>query len=111
MRIISALASVRRYRDLNLGGTDAVLWVDSLAGSEIEWFCAYDAFQSDEDMTAFLSAHPEIREMHIPWNREVTDLSPLLNMKELRYVMLSADMNQAIASLGEDVPFELQAEG
>ncbi len=104
----SALASVRRYRNLNLGGTDAGLWIDSLAGSEIEWFCAYDAFKNDEDMTAFLSAHPEIREMHLPGNREVTDLSPLLNMKDLHYVKVSADMEQAIASLGEDVPFELQ---
>ena len=47
--------------------------------------------------------------LQIPYNNEITDLTPLLEMENLRYVLINRDMKQAAASLkGMDLPFELE---
>ena len=49
---------------------------------------------------------PELRELYID-DTKVTDASCLLNLEQLRYVEVSDDMSEAVASLDEGYGFEL----
>ena len=61
--------------------------------------------------TIFTLAWPTMLEqLTLSWNPQLTDLSCLLELKELRRVQVSQDMSKAIASLGEGYGFELIVE-
>ena len=61
--------------------------------------------------TVFALAWPTMLEqLTLSWNPQLTDLSCLLELKELRRVQVSQDMSKAIASLGEGYGFELIVE-
>ena len=72
--------------------------------------------ESEEDVNGlfadFVRAHPGLRELWIPWNPGIQDLTPLLGLEELQYVRVSADMKEAIASLdGKGIHFDFEIEG
>ena len=58
-----------------------------------------------------LSEHPSVEELRISWNEQLADLTPLLAMPNLRYVSVSNNMEQALASLeGAHYSFALEIE-
>ena len=63
---------------------------------------------TDEQFQSFIEAHPELETVSVAWNRQLTDVSCLLGLENLRNVVLSNDMQQAVASLGGGYRFELQ---
>ena len=53
--------------------------------------------------------HPELEDMHIPWNDRITDLSMLTEMPNLKRVTISHNMEKAVKSLeGKEYRFELE---
>ena len=49
-----------------------------------------------------------LEEIEIPWSQQLTDVSCLLGLENLKTVRLTSNMQQAIASLGSGYGFELQ---
>ena len=88
----------------------AKLWADHLAGKSVKRLGANDCGFTNEQFKAFVEAHPELEEVSISWTPQLTDISCLLNLENLRKVRLSPNMAQAISSLGEGYGFELQVE-
>ena len=96
---------------LCLNGIDATSWIPYIESAPIRAFSATDAF-NDETFSSFIQSHPDLEELHIPWNEEIHDLTGLLDMPNLRYVKISFPMKEAIRSLeGQSYGFELEIEG
>ena len=92
--------------------------ISALEGVEVRRFAACGAFtnrdgaDADALLAAFAAAHPSLIELAIPWNRDLTDLTPLLSLEDLEYVRVSDDMEKALESLaGQEYGFELEIEG
>ena len=108
---LDALSAIPRFEWLNMNGIDAGSYLEYIRQAQIRGFSATDSF-NDETLTSFIEDHPEIEELHIPWNEEVHDLTGLTGLSQLRYVKVSANMWSAIQSLeGQDYDFELEIEG
>ena len=108
---LDALSAIPRFEWLNMNGIDAGSYLEYIRQAQIRGFSATDSF-NDETLTSFIEDHPEIEELHIPWNEEVHDLTGLTGISQLRYVKVSANMWSAIQSLeGQDYDFELEIEG
>ena len=113
------LADLRALSNLDINNVDAARCVPYLKDTPILRFSACGSFTEEsasEDVNAlfadFVRAHPGLQELWIPWNRGIRDLSPLLELEELRYVRVSTDMKAAIASLdGTDRHFDFEIEG
>ena len=94
--------------------------IDALTGGDIKYTNAALNNGQETTVTAalnalftdFVHAHPELRELWIPWNPGIKDLTPLLELEELQYVRVSADLKEAIASLdGKGIHFDFEIEG
>ena len=108
---LDALSVIPRFDWLCLNGIDATSWLPYLESAPIRAFSATDAF-NDETFSSFIQSHPDLEELHIPWNEEIHDLTGLLDMPNLRYVRISFPMKEAIRSLdGQSYGFELEIEG
>lgn len=102
------LAFIPNYNDLNINNTDWNLWMDALEGSRIRSIRMENCSLTNEALEIFTAMHPEIEEINLSWNPELTDLSPLLSLGSLRYAEISQnDMRQALSSLGEGYGFRL----
>ena len=108
---LDALSVIPRFDWLCLNGIDAASWIPYIESAPIRGFSATDAF-NDETFSSFIQSHPDLEELHIPWNEEIRDLTGLLNMPNLRYVKVSFPMSEAIRSLeGQSYGSELEIEG
>ena len=114
----SPLAAVPMFSNLDINDAEARLFLPCVENADIRRISACSCFEEryDQDNDAlfadFIRSHPTLRELWIPWNRGITDLTPLLELPELEYVRLSRDMEQAIASLeGKDTAFQWEIEG
>ena len=67
---------------------------------------------TNETFRQFVEQHPELEYIEVSWTPELTDISPLLTLKNLNRACVSNSMPQAIASLGDptELPFELEIE-
>ena len=63
---------------------------------------------TNEQLKAFVEAHPMLEQLDLRWNTQLTDLSCLLELRGLRQVFVSEDMQRAIRSLGEGYGFRLE---
>ncbi len=104
------LEGVPGFDQLEFPGVSAKLWADHLAGKPVKRLNADDCGFTNESFQAFVAAHPELEEVSLSWNQQLTDVSCLLGLENLRKVQLSSNMAQAKASLGEGYGFELQVE-
>ena len=102
------LEGIPGFDQLEFHNGPAALWADHLAGKSVKRLDANDCGFTNEQFKAFVAAHPELEEVQISWNPQLTDLSCLLQLETLRKVQLSSNMAQAKASLGEGYGFELQ---
>lgn len=105
----SAIGSIPVFRRLDLNSADCSKWLGVLDGREVYSLSAHGSHMDQAQFEALLAAHPELEELQIPYNNEITDLTPLLEMENLRQLLVNRDMKQAVASLdGKDLPFELE---
>ena len=94
---------------LDLNGAHCERWPDLTQIGALRSLSAHGDDLTQEMLEGILRAHPELEELQIPYNRKLSDLTPLLEMENLRYVLISADMNKAAASLeGKNRGFELE---
>ena len=106
----TALESIRSFRDLEICDADIRLWIDIVSDSDIIRLTAHNAQLDNETLAQLVSDHPELEELHISWNQDLTDLTPVLQLENLRYLRVSNNMNAAIDSLGGEYHFELYIE-
>ena len=104
------LEAVPIYWSLNMNNVPVELWYDHVMGKELHELSCHRCGMSNEQLKAFVEAHPMLEQLTLTWNPQLTDLSCLLELKELRRVQVSQDMKKAIASLGEGYGFELNIE-
>ena len=108
----TALAAVPRFDSICLNNIDSAYYLLPLEGVEIRRISACGAHFTDDSLSRFLRAHPELEDLAIPWSQEVHDLSMLAEMENLGCVKISFDMEDAIESLnGVNYGFELIIEG
>ena len=112
------LAELRALSNLDINNVAAARYIPYLKDTPVLRLSACGSFtgESGEDVNGlfadFVHAHPELRELWIPWNPGIKDLTPLLGLEELQYVRVSADMKEAIASLdGKGIHFGFEIEG
>ena len=106
----SPLSSLRKLETLDVNAYDSSEWQDAAAGVEI--LCIFGHIDSNDSLTALVEQHPELEELHFSWSEQVTDLTPLLQLENLRYIKVSRNMDKAIASLnGQNCRFEMEIEG
>ncbi|MBQ9250566.1 MAG: hypothetical protein IJ179_11555 [Oscillospiraceae bacterium] len=106
----SPLAAIRRIDTLDVNGYDSAQWQDVVTDAEISLiFCRIDG---DDALTALVQQHPELQELHFAYSDQVTDLTPLLSLENLRTIKISHSMEQALHSLdGQPYDFEIEIEG
>ena len=105
----SPIEAVPALSDLDLNGVKYEKWPDLSRVGELRSLSAHGDELSQEAFEELLRAHPELEELQIPWSREIRDLTPLLGMEKLRRVVVSRDMEEAVATLdGTDCSFELE---
>ena len=108
----AAIGSIRRFQGLAFTDADPAVWMDALSDSEIHYFGAAGDLHTNEDLAAFVSDHPELRQLFLGWAEDITDLTPLLKLEHLERVSIHRDMREAIASLdGQSYGFELEIQG
>ena len=95
----AAIAHIRRFGGLAFTDADPAVWISALSDSEIHYFGAAGDLRSNEDLAAFVSDHPELRQLFLGWAEDITDLTPLLALENLERVEINGDMREAIASL------------
>ena len=105
---LAFLENVPGFYRLELNDVPARLWVDTLADKPVRELRADNCGITNEQFRSFLEAHPALEVVTVAWNRQLTDVSPLLGLENLRQAVLSQDMQQALASLGQGYRFELQ---
>ncbi len=92
---------------LNVNNIYADRWLGHLTGRELHELSCHRCGISDQQFRAFVADHPDLEQLDLRWNPQLTDLSCLLGLERLHDVFVSSDMNAAIASLGEGYGFEL----
>ena len=103
----SALASIEAFIDLGLQGHDATLWLPYIAGHSVRYLDA-NRCNLTNDQIALIAAIPQLRELHISGNENVTDLSPLLACQTLEKVFLNSYGKEAIASIEGKAHFTIE---
>lgn len=95
----AAIGTIRRFQSINFTDADPAVWIPALSDCEIERLGAAGDLHNNEDLAAFVSDHPELRELFLGWAEDLTDLTPLLALENLEKVSISRDLRAAIASL------------
>ena len=84
-------------------------WSTVLKQSEIQRIGI--RIDSNEELAELLQQHPELEELYIQGSEGITDLTPVLDMPNLRYIRVSSYMSEAIASIEGKYEGELEIEG
>lgn len=104
------LAAVPEYQSLNVFNTDCRLWMDAVKDVKIHEIHAGNCRFTNESFRQFVEQHPELEYVKVSWTPELTDVSPLLTLSNLRGAGVSNNMPQAIRSLGDGYGFTLEIE-
>jgi len=110
----SWLSNIPAYEFIGIAHANPDLWINELEKSSINRLSAVDCFRSGpEQFESFAEIlkknHPEITELHINYNTDIMDLSGLAEMLNLKKVMVTGNMEDAIDSLkGIQYHFELE---
>ena len=104
------ISKIPYFDYLNLGDGDYKLWADRIKNTPIRRIDMFNCGFDNDGFKDFIEAHPELEEIDIRWNDDLTDISPVLSLENLRRVAVSDNMRQAIRSVGNDHDFELAIE-
>jgi len=108
----SALETISHFSYLCLNNMDCELWLPCLRDARIDGFSGCGCGFTADSLARFVSDHPELRDISIPWNDDMIDLTPLLSLENLERVCVSDNMEKAVASLeGHDFSFTLEIKG
>ena len=107
----SALSNIRQLRNFCPNSLDAHSWGPPLENAELFELSAGNCFHDDESFAAVITAHPELERLDIPWNGEVTDLTPVLSLEHLQYLKVSENMEDALEAVRAANPgFEIEVQ-
>ena len=106
----AALSAVPEYSSLNVFNTDCTLWMEAVREAKIHEIHAGNCSFTNETFKTFIEQHPELEYIKVSWTERLTDISPLLSLRNLRAACVSNDMQQAIRSLGDEYAFQLEVE-
>jgi len=96
---------------LNMNNISVDRWLDHVMSKEIHELSCHRSDISNEQLRAFVEAHPMLEQLDLRWNPQLTDLSCLLELpNDLRELYLSDDMQKALNSLGEGYTFRVEIE-
>ncbi|MDD3572622.1 MAG: hypothetical protein PHP07_06735, partial [Eubacteriales bacterium] len=90
----------------NVTGLEASGWLPQLANSPVTRLLAHGCGLKDADIQA-TAALRGLEDLEIPYNHEVTDLTPLLGSETLERLYISADMRGALKGIQADAHFEI----
>ena len=109
---LDALGTIRQFSNLAFTDQAPEVWMPLLKDSEIYHLGAAGDIRTDADLAVLAADHPELRDLYIGYSDNITDLTPLLTLKELEQVTINKDMIKAIKSLdGNEYGFELKIDG
>ena len=104
-----ALEAVPVYWGLNMNNVPVDRWLGHVTGKEMHDLSCHGSGISNEQLRAFVAAHPMLERLDLRWNPQLTDLSCLRELpNDLRQLYLSSNMAQAADSLGEGYGFQLE---
>ncbi len=106
----AVLSAVPEYQSLNVFNTDCALWMDAVKDVKIHEIHAGNCRFTNESFRQFIEQHPELEYIKVSWTPELTDISPLLTLPNLRAACVSNNMQPAIRSLGDGYGFDLEIE-
>ena len=105
----SAIEAIPSLSYLDLNGVSAARWPEIAKLGELRALSAHGAHLTQDMLEELIETHPELEELQIPYNTEITDLTALAELPELRRVIVTSSMSKAVKSLeGKDRPFELE---
>lgn len=105
------LSAVPYFGYLNVWNTDFDLWFEATKNTPILNLSAGNCGIDNERLKLLCEAHPELEELALSWNKQsLSDLTPLLNLSNLRRLQISHDLERAIRSLGDGFRFQLDIE-
>ena len=118
MEDYAPLSSVPMLDNLDINDAVDAAFLPFLEGVEVHRFAGANVFMNrgGEDSNAlfadFVRSHPQLTELAIPWNQEITDLTPVLELEHLEKMRVSYDMKAALQSLdGKEYGFQLEIDG
>ncbi len=103
----SALKSIPSFSALSIGGHEAVNWLPYLEGTPCIMLDANGADLTNDQIVT-IAALPQLTELMIGWNEQVTDLSPLLSCDTLTKLIINQDNAEAIASIEGKAQFTIE---
>ena len=103
----SALASIPAFSYLGLSGQDAANWLPYLEEKSIAMLEANHTSLTNDQILA-IAALPQLAELQIGWNEQLTDLSPLLSCGTLTKLYINQDNTEAIASIEGRTQFTIE---
>ena len=106
----AVLEAVPVYWNLNMNNVSVDRWLGHVMGKEMHELSCHRSGISDEQLRAFIQAHPMLEQLDLRWNPQLRDLSCLLELEHLRKVYLSSDMKAAVGSLDNGYGFDLYIE-
>ena len=105
------LEAVPVYWGLNMNNVPVDRWLGHVMDKEMHDLSCHGSGISNEQLRAFVAAHPMLEQLDLRWNPQLTDLSCLRELpNDLRQLFLSGYMQQAVDSLGEGYDFRLEIE-
>ena len=103
---LSCLSQIPAFGNLTVCGFTDDSWMDMVANAKIR--CVVGPMYSDEKLQSFVQQHPELEEIHIEEGYQLTDLTPLLELENLRYAHIWNRADRAGRSLdGMERNFQL----
>ena len=104
----AVLEAVPVYWSLNVNNVAVDRWLGHVMDKELHELSCHGSGISNEQLRAFVAAHPMLERLDLRWNPQLTDLSCLRELpNDLRQLYLSSNMAQAADSLGEGYGFAL----
>jgi len=103
----SVLSTIEAFAQLSMDGHDAALWLPYLAGRTVNILDANHC-NLRNDQIAAIAAIPQLRELQVCWNEQITDLSPLLACPTLEKVVVNSYSTEALASIEGKAHFTIE---
>ena len=101
----SFLSACPKFNWMGMGGINPDKYLEAISNSRV--IGIFFGTCSQKQFEAFIENHPEIENLHIQ-GTQITDISILPSLPNLRYVRVSQNMRNALKSLeGLDYSFEL----